>query len=286
MRKALRLTVYAAISFLVICHNPAWAQIFDEDYVEQKTVEFTPKVGLQSARMFRGQNLHNGVSIQLQPRIAINTDWGTPYFQMFFHFPGSQGDTKDSRGGTFEVSDPDEDAEEDDTVRVAKVIPTFNEYDFDLGYTFDFNVAELDVGHKWYRYSDRSPRLHNTQEIYGTLDFNVITHPYATAAYDYDAHSGWYYELGLRQPIPIKPDDDGSAVIPFVKLGLNYDLDGGDEPIYEDEGATHVDFGLNSVFYILDNVAIQPEVHYSEAIDDFAQSEFVFGVNVAGELGL
>lgn len=279
MKHALALSVFALL--LATFPQEGRSQVFDEAYNDDTSIELNFEVALRNNRMFRGQNLYNGTSIQPKARPTLNTNVGSFFFETFHHFSGSQGDAKSARGGTFEGTDP----ESEETVSVARVTPSFTEHDFDLGYELDLHYMFIEFGHRWYRYDEQFGRVHNTQEIHASADLNVIAHPYFELVYDWDVFKGWYFETGLRQPIPLDPDNK-SSVVPFINLGFSNSLDGETNGIYEDNGATSVNFGVRGIFQVFDSISLQPDIQYNEEIDKYTNSEFSFGINFVGQFGI
>lgn len=289
-------TLFAVIIFSLLAGlSPAKAQVFDEDYAQPSTVGVELGVGIQSDRMFRGQDLYNGTSIQPSVRAELRTPAGVFYTDVFVHIPGEQGDAKSSRGAPFAIDDPFADTDDtsdddgDDTstsqIDVARVTPSFNEVDATFGYIIDTDLFVLDLGHISYFYDKSSERLKDTNELFASVSFDIPANPYVEVFYDWDKRNGWYYEFGLREIVPLGLSNPEHAVIPFIKLGLNQGLDDGSNPLYEDSGLVFVDFGLYGDFPLDERIRLQPELHYSEGIDDFASSELLFGFTILGTFG-
>ncbi len=304
MRAQLNTSLAALVFLLLTTADAVNAQVFDEDYARPGAVGVELGLALQSDRMFRGQNLYNGTSVQPSLRAELRTPGGTLYGDVFVHIPGDQGDTKSSRGGTFSIDDPfvdsdatDTDSEDDSTddtdtedsssdqIDVARVTPSFAEVDATIGYIIDTDLFVLDVGHISYFYEKSSARLKDTNELFASIALDIPSNPYLEVFYDWDKRDGWYYEFGLREIIPLGLSNPEHAVIPFVKVGLNQGLDDGSNPLYKDSGLVFVDFGLYGDFPLDESVRLQPELHYSEGIDDFADSELLFGFTLLGTFG-
>lgn len=263
--------------------NTSEAQVFDASYRTTNDFKLSTSLGLFSDRVFRGQNLYNGVSFQPDARGSLKTDWGSLYGEFFSHIGADQGDPKASSVPPFDVSDSD-----GNSAKAALVTPGFNEYDFDIGTTFDLfegNGSEFAVGHKWYFYDESSDRLVDTAELYGELRFDLPFHPQILAAYDYDEHEGTYLEGSIHQPIPISSIGENAAIIPQITFGMSSGLDGGDRPIYEDSGAAFLDFALKGNFPINTGFAFVPELHFNDGIDDAATSDIWFGMALRGDFG-
>ncbi len=280
------------LAFLLQCGfslSSASAQVFDEVYyTKESSFALHGVLAFKSDYMFRGQNLYNGASFQPSIRPKLNTGIGSFYADVAGKVAADQGDTKSPEGGSFDAADAN-----GDTVRTGAVIPAFDEVDVDAGYEADLDLLSVVLGHRWYSYSvhDDSPlfgrrtaRLENTNEFHTLLDFNIPLHPHALLAYDYDQNKGLYYETGLRHSIPMTYGNKDNAVIPFVKLGLTAGLDDDQRPLYDKSGLAFVDAGVRGIFYIYPKVSLQPEIHYSEGVDDFTDSEFLFGMSLVGDM--
>ena len=236
----------------------AAAQVFDKDYQDPPDALFSSSLGLYSDRTFRGQNLYDGTSVQLRGEAGIGTGIGLAYIGGFAHFSGDN-----NHGGANEQS--------------------FNEFDFELGHRFYLEEMKLGVGHRWYTYSRSTERLQDTGEFFAELTTEVISHPHFTATYDDDEFKGWYYEVGLEQPVPLGLANDKDAIIPFVTMGMSNSLDDGSHPIYDDSGIAFVDVGARVIFNIANSISLEPDFHYTEDIDDATSSDFVFGLNLVGQ---
>jgi hypothetical protein len=290
------LVIFLQFTIILFLSSSANAQVFDDDYTQPSPVGIELGIGIQSDRMFRGQDLYNGTSIQPSLRAELRTPTGTFYTDIFVHIPGEQGAAKSSSGAPFPIEDPfvdttasdeseDTDSSSTNEINVARTTPSFNELDATFGYLIDTNLFVLDFGHISYFYDANAPRLKDTNELFASLAFDVPANPYVEVFYDWDKRKGWYYEFGLREIIPLGLENPEHAVIPFIKFGLNQGLDDGTHPLYEDSGLVFVDFGLYGDFPIDENIRLQPELHYNEGIDDLANSELLFGFTVLGTFG-
>jgi hypothetical protein len=281
------ISVLIVLGFWLRSDMTCIAQVFDEQYYDdQSSVSLEAELGLFSNYVFRGQDLYNGTSVQPRIKPSLNTDIGSFYGE-FFGQIAAEGDTKNPHGGTFQTTDPD-----GEIVRAATVTPAFDETDFDIGYAADLDLATLSFGHRWYVYSvhDDAPqygrslvRLENTAELHGTLDFDVVLHPYLRVAYDYDTNEGTYYETGLRQPFSMGLGNEKNSIIPFVKLGFVQDYNDGSHPIYKDNGLAFVDFGFRGVVYLAHGLSLQPVLNWNEGVDDYTNSNFTFGLSLVGD---
>ena len=241
---------------------PAAAQVFDRDYTANADIQAQGSIGLFSDRVFRGQNLYDGSSLQLHPQIGLNTQIGLIYVAAFTHFAVDNTDSS-----------------------MAAPRKSFNEYDFELGDKLSFDDFSIAFGQRWYTYSRTTPRLKDTGEAFAELETAIISHPHFTIAYDEVKHKGWYYEAGLEQPVSIGLDDERSAVVPSVTMGMSSSLNDGSNPIYADDGIAFVDVGLKGIFGLSEGISLQPEMHYTEEVDDATDSEFTFGLNLVGHTG-
>jgi hypothetical protein len=257
------LSAAALLAFLTVTGiRPAHAQVFDKDYTDNDGIEARASLGLFSDREFRGQNLYDGSSLQFAPELGLDTEIGKLYVAGFSHF------AVDNNGS----SDP-------------APRKSFNEYDFELGDKISFDDFSIAVGHRWYTYSRSTPRLKDTGEAFAQLETAIIAHPHFTAAYDDIKHNGWYYEAGLEQPVPLGLDNEKNALVPSVTMGISSGLDNGPNPIYDDDGIAFVDVGLKGIFVIAEGISLEPEMHYTEEVDDATDSDFIFGMNLVGQIG-
>ena len=257
-----RLLSAAVISFLTISATAgsASAQVFDQDYSGgSEDSLFKGSLGVYSDRTFRGQNLYDGTSLQAAGQAGIGTGIGLAYIGGFAHFSSDR-----NHGGENEKS--------------------FEEFDFEFGHKFFFEEMQLALGHRWLTYSRSTARLRDTGEFFAEVTTDVIGHPSFLATYDHDEHKGWYYEAGLEQPIPLGLNNDRDAIVPSVTLGMSSSLDGGSHPIYEENGIAFIDVGLRAIFNLTDGISFEPDFHYTEYIDDATTSDFVFGVNLVGQM--
>lgn len=236
----------------------AAAQVFDKDYQDPPDALFTSALGLYSDRVFRGQNLYDGTSVQLRGEAGIGTGLGLAYVGGFAHFSGDS-----NHGGENEQS--------------------FTEFDFEIGHRFYLDEMKIGLGHRWYTYSRSTERLQDSGEFFAELTTEVIAHPHFTATYDDDEFQGWYYEFGLEQPIPLGLSNEKDALVPFVTMGMSESLDDGSHPIYDDSGIAFVDAGARAIFNIADSVSLEPDLYYTVDIDDATDSDFVFGINLVGQ---
>lgn len=237
-------------------------------------------MGLASDRYFRGQDLYNGMSLQPQAEVAADLGPGELLLDSFFHFSLDQGAQRDIGEPPFDATDP-----EGHSIKVAKTSPAFNETDLGLGYRLNFDFVQVQAGNRWYLYSKSTERLKDTAEVYAEVSADMLLQPTLFAAYDYDAREGWYYQLDFKQPLPVAVMNGEMEVIPSVSLGFNSGLDSGPNPMYDQSSVVFVDFGLGTKVPIVENLSIKPEVHYVEGVDDFADSDFWFGVAFVGNLG-
>ncbi len=265
MMSKFNLQLLTAVSLAVALLQPAVAraQVFDKDYSDTPDGGGVLKgsVGLFSDRVFRGQNLYDGTSIQTAGKAGIGTEFGLLYVGAFAHFS-------------------------DDTNNGAENEQSFNEFDFEVGDRFYFlEDIETTLGHRWYTYSRTTARLQDTNQFFAEIRTDVIAHPFFSANYDYDEHDGWYYEFGLEQPVLLGLDNEKNAIVPSVTIGVSSSLDGGNHPIYDDDGIAFVDVGLKGILVLTDALNLEPEIHYSEDVDDATTSELTFGMNLVGSIG-
>ena len=253
----------AGVSLLIAAAGAvtAEAEVFDRDYyAHSSSSSFRGELGLFSDRMFRGQNLYNGVSIQPKVRGGIDLGFGELFGSVSSHFSGDQnheGSSEDRR--------------------------SFNEFTFEVGDRFTFDEFAFEGGYRFYNYSRTTSRLQDTGEFFAGVDSMVLGHPYFQLAYDTNKHKGWYYELGLFEKIPFRDDGERDVIVPSVALGFSSGLDDDEHPIYDDGGITHVGVGVKGVLGLDETTSFQPEVRYNVEVDDATTSDFTFGMSLVSE---
>lgn len=250
-----------ALISLTILPSNAKAQVFDRDYFTDSGSSLRGEAGLYSDRIFRGQNLYNGVSFQPRVRGGMDLGFGELFAAVNSHFSLDQ----DHSG----VSDDRR---------------SFAELDYELGDKLKFDQVSLAGGYRWYSYSRTTERLQDTGEIFAELDTTLIGHPSLHIAYDTNKHEGWYYEISFSEPIPYSEQNPRDVIIPSVALGFGSSLDDGRHPIYAEDGLEFVGVGLRGVIAFDESLSVQPELHYNFEVDDATTSDFTFGVNFVGEL--
>ena len=266
---------------LTLSTAPVSAQIFDDDYVDKDSSTFAFDLGIYSDRMFRGQNLYNGTSIQPEARVDLNTEFGTFYADIFSHFATEDKDPRAAGSDDFDGTVGDV------TVTGAPTDVSFNELDWELGYQTRLDPVVITAGHTWYTYDESTTRLVDTSEFFGRVGLDAVANPYIMAAYDYDERTGWYYEAGLSQPFPLASLNARSFITPSITMGLSSGLsDKDNHPIYDDSGIAFVDVGVKGTLSISESVALEPDVHYSAGIDDATTDDLWFGMNLKTSFGL
>jgi len=268
------------LSLLSVSH--ANGQVFDNDYTtpSDNTIDLETGIALRSDYMHRGQNLYDGASVQPEIKLNVHTENGTFHGRVFAHISADQGSQRKSTSAPFETTNDD-----DEEVEVVETTRSFNEMDYEVGYSTFYGMARVEVGNRWYEYDETTSRLMDTTEAYGRIDIDTILNPYVTAAYDWDERDGWYYEMGVWEPIPLQMVNEGAYVAPSITLGFNSDLNREGKAIYDDSGLVFVDVGLKGNIPVTESVSLEPEAHYNEATDDFADSELWFGINLKGTFG-
>lgn len=137
-----------------------------------------------------------------------------------------------------------------DTDYYATETNKWNETDWTLSY--DGAYEKLGYGVGWILYA--LDGVHDTQEIYGTLSYNVITAPTLALYYDIDDFSGaWYANLGFSHSFMI---------------GEKYSLDLGLAFGYLDDGDSYNEFhdgnlSASMSFPVGKYFAITPEIYWS-----------------------
>lgn len=264
------------ISFILLALQiPAFAEdIYSNKSNEKSDILLKGELGIWNKRTFRGQVLSDEISLQPMFSTALRTkEAGDLGFSLFSHISAS---SKSSPNPSYDDFKPESDPD----------IKSFDEFDPRFFWQKDFDIVTLDLGHRWYFYSENNSRLQDSAEFYGVADVDVITHPYLLTAYDYDAYKGWYLESGIRQPVPLGLGNENNLIIPFAKIGLGYGLSDGKYPIYEDNGITFYQTGIETEFPLTKNLFLKPGLNYIGKVDGNTNCEVSFGINLAGNFSM
>ena len=76
---------------------------------------------------------------------------------------------------------------------------SFNETDLTLSYTYAIDKLALTGGYIYYG----TEYAQQTQELYASATYDVISHPTITVYRDIDAYPGWYVNLSFSQSLPV-----------------------------------------------------------------------------------
>ena len=156
-----------------------------------------------------------------------------------------------------------------DTDYYASETNKWNETDFTLSY--DGAYEKLGYGVGWILYA--LDGVHDTQEIYGTLSYDVLLAPTFTFYYDIDDFAGgWYANLGFSHTFMIAE---------------NYGLDLGLSFGYLDDNDGYAEFhdGLLSAsmsFPIGEYITITPELYWSFPLSSEAE-DLIASASVSGD---
>jgi len=135
----------------------------------------------------------------------------------------------------------------------------YNETDITLSYDGAYEKLGYGVGYIYYALEDGAD---DTQEIYGTLSYDVLLSPTLTFYYDVDDFSGsWYTSFDISHSFPI---------------GETYSLDLGALVSYLDDNEDYNEFhngvlSASMTFPIGEYISITPEVNYSFALSSDAE---------------
>ncbi|MFN8389457.1 MAG: hypothetical protein U0136_04125 [Bdellovibrionota bacterium] len=246
---------------------PAQADIFDDYGDVQDDFDFRGEVGMYTNRLFRGQNLYDGPSIQPRIRAQANTEPYALYLEAFGHLSaGDDGDSGDAPLAHGEES--------------------YSELNYDLGGLITFDSVTLHIGHRWYSYSKRTARLDNTGEYFGKIQLDAPAHPHFEYDLDWEHYRGGYGELGVEEPFPVAIPRTKTSVSPFLTVSFSNGLANGPHPIYAEDGLVSLDFGVRGELYFTENFYIEPELQYTHPFDDASDATTTFGIRVGGTIGL
>lgn len=263
---------------LVITTGPAWGQIFDDDYTHKESTDISAELGLYSSRVYRGQNLYKGSSLQPKLSGSVQTEFGTLYAKAAAHF-AIGGSVDSATGGPFSATDS-----EGNEVEVKNATRSFDDFSFDVGYGYSFGIINAALGHRWILDSEDVAPLDDTREYYGRVDADMIGNPYLLVARDYDQLKGTYYEAGVVEALPIGPESNKTYIVPSFTIGASSNLNDGEQPVYQDSGLTHLEFGLKGIVPVAAKVNLEPELHLQHGIDDAATDDIWFGLNFVSDL--
>ena len=203
-------------------------------------------VGFQSAYVYRGTNLYDGVSIQ--PQITGSADFGD--------------------SGTFiaDVWDHSSASNSDNSKR-------FNEVDYTLGYSVPVDIVTLGAGYKWYRYQNNNIDFPASQEFYVSAALDTVANPTLVYYRDVDAYEMNYYELTFSEEFDeVCGMGDGFNVEPYVTFGFVSDAEG----IYEKGGLIQTTVGVSSTL-ALGDISVVPSLNYSFESDAATDNQFWAG---------
>jgi hypothetical protein len=153
--------------------------------------------------IFRGAEV-SARSLVLQPSVTVNYKgvslnvWGnidTDQHQTQVFVPGKTIDANGVPSGEGQKS--------------------FNETDLTLSYTYAIDKLALTGGYIYYG----TEYAQQTQELYASATYDVISHPTITVYRDIDAYPGWYVNLSFSQSLPVVKMPSGDMT---VDLGASF----------------------------------------------------------------
>ena len=145
-----------------------------------------------------------------------------------------------------------------DTDYYAADTTKYNETDITLSYDGAYEKLGYGVGYIYYALDGTD----DTQEIYGTLSYDVLLAPSFTIYYDTDSFAGaWYANLGFGHSFTV-------AEKYSLDLGLSFGY------LDDNDGYAELHNGLLSAsmsFPIGEYIAITPEIYWSFALSSEAK---------------
>lgn len=202
-----------------------------------------------SAYVFRGTTLYDGVSIQ--PEITGKADLGD--------------------SGTFiaDIWNHDSASNSDNSKR-------FTEVDYTLGYSLPVDDITFGAGYKWYRYHNNNPEFLATQEYYLSAALATTLNPTLTFSRDIDAGTYNYFDLTFSEKIEeVCGLGEGFNIKPYVTFGFASNA----EEVYEHGGLVQTTVGVSSDLKLGD-FSVVPALNYSFESDAVTDNQFWAGFTV------
>ena len=194
--------------------------------------------------VFRGAEV-SARSLILQPSVTVGYKgvslnvWGnidTDQHQTQVFIPGK---TFDSNG-----------------VPVGEGQKSFNETDLTLSYTYAINKLALTGGYIYYG----TEYAQQTQELYASATYDVISHPTISVYRDIDAFPGWYVNLSFSQSLPVVKMPSGDMTVDLGASFGYYNIGGNGVSTYSALHDGMLKVGLT--IPVAKNIVIQPMTQY------------------------
>jgi hypothetical protein len=154
----------------------AAAPAAEQAKVEEPKVTGNVGVGVFNRYIFRGYEL-GGKSVVVQPAATVS----------YRGFSAALWGNWDSSQHATQSFVPDDRKK------------NFNETDVTLSYTHNFGKLGLTVGYIYYG----TKYAAETQEIFGSATYDIISHPTITVNRDIDEYKGTYFNLSFSQSVPV-----------------------------------------------------------------------------------
>lgn len=251
-----RLTVLAILVCLFGAVTTGAAQ--DKAAADRSPLSVDANVALNSAYMFRGQNLYDGASIQPYLGVSYDTGNGVISATNWMHI-SADGRTN---------------------------VPEFFEMDWGLSYELSLEPATITIGNLWYTYPNDNDDIDNTAEMYISAAFDdssfnsfYTVNPKLTVSKDWDALDYYYYELILNHPYEGGSIPEGMTLTPYVTFGLSSNS----EKVYAKDGLEQISEGV-ALDIPVGSLTLTPTANYTHKIDDLTANQFWFGMTLAGTL--
>lgn len=235
-------------------------------YAEEAKVTGSASVGVFSQYMFRGYELSSGSAV-IQPALSIS----------YKGFSASFWSNIDSEENGTQSFVPDRPGRK-----------SFNETDLTLSYTYSIGKVGLTGGYIYYGTKYAS----ETEELFLSATYDIITKPTLTVYRDITSFPGTYINLSLSHSVPVYKDIS-------LDLGASAGYFAGDDDAFRTDVGTGKKYGafhdgmLKAGFTIpvLKNMSVQPVAQYWFPLSDKAKEHgynpnghldntFIYGVNM------
>jgi len=194
--------------------------------------------------IFRGAEV-SSKSLVLQPSVTINYKgfslnvWGnidTDQHQTQVFFPGKATDASG--------------------VGVGQGQKSFNETDLTLSYTYAIDKLSLTGGYVYYG----TEYAQQTQELFISATYDIISHPTIAIYRDIDAYPGTYANLSFSQSLPVYKLSTGDVTVDLGASFGYYNIGGNGLKTYSALHDGMVKAGLT--IPVAKNVVVQPILQY------------------------
>lgn len=234
----------AALGLALVCAGPLQA--------EDKALSVETTVDVNSAYMFRGFNLYDGLSVQPSVVATYATDYGTIGGSLWMHLSG----------------DGDRNAEK------------FTELDESIWYGNNIGPVSFEVGAVWYTYPNDDDNIDNTGEFFANFSYDdsswnpIALNPTFSIYHDWDQFDAQYYELGISHELSISALGDGFAITPYAAFGFS----GNGDKVYQEDGLVQITYGA-SMALKLGDVSVTPSLNYTHGVADGLDNQLWAGAS-------